>query len=192
MDPEALWEGWFFDFDEAKKQALKSHKPILLQFHRDKCSGCKKLYATTYPDSDVREELFQWFVPLRLDILQSRAVRSALNAVWTPSFYFLDYKSRLLYSVAGYLNAEDFRIVLRLGLASYLIPRGQYRRAEDILEEGLELFPDNPRSPALLFHVGMVHYLSSWDNQKFRADMSLLRRRYPNSAEARMWPWMDE
>ena len=109
-----------------------------------------------------------------------------------PPYYFLDYKGKLADFFAGYLNPEDFRIVLRLGLASYLIPRGKYREAERLLEEGLDQFSDNPRSPALLFKLGMAHYLSTWDNQKFKADMSLLRRRYPNSPEARMWPWMEE
>ena len=83
-------ERWFTDFDRAAEESKKSRKPILLQFHRDRCSGCRKLYAVTYPDPDVNRELFQWFIPIRLDILKDRKIRVQYSAVWTPSFYFLE------------------------------------------------------------------------------------------------------
>ena len=70
---------WFTEYDAAMAAAKETHKPILLQFHRDKCAGCKKLYALTYPDAEVAAELYDWFVPLRLDILQNREIRVALR-----------------------------------------------------------------------------------------------------------------
>ena len=70
---------WFTEYDAAVAAAKETHKPILLQFHRDKCAGCKKLYALTYPDTEVAAELYDWFVPLRLDILQNREIPRALR-----------------------------------------------------------------------------------------------------------------
>lgn len=188
---KAFWDQWQFDFEAAKQLAQKSKKPILLQFHRDPCAGCKKLYAETYPDTLVQKELFSWFVPLRLDILKDRRIRAQYSAVWTPSFYLLDYKGKPYFSMAGFLNAEDFRVVLRLALSEYLIPKGKYDEAKTHLQEGLNLFPDNPRAAALLFRIGMIEYLQTWDNKKFRAIMTQIKERYPHSAEARQWPWME-
>jgi len=55
---------WFLDFEKAKAESKKTRKPILLQFHRDNCSGCRTLYSLTYQDAEVASELFNWFVPL--------------------------------------------------------------------------------------------------------------------------------
>ncbi len=112
--------------------------------------------------------------------------------MWTPSFYFLDYRGKLLYSLPGYLPPEDFRIVMRLGLAAYQIPRGKYDEAITILTDGLEKFASHPRSATLLFWRGMAQYLKSYDSQEFREAMSAIRDSYPNSPEARMWPWEEQ
>jgi len=185
-------DGWFTNFESATEASKKSRKPILLQFHRDQCSGCRKLYAVTYPDAEVSRELFEWFVPLRLDILKDRQIRVQYSAVWTPSFYFTDYRGKLMFNIPGYLPPDDFRIIMRLGLAAIYIPRGKYQEAIAILNDGLEKFPDNPRASSLMFYRGMARYLKTWDNKQFKAEMTALREAYPESPEARMWPWMEE
>jgi thioredoxin-related protein len=188
---EVDWEKWFFNFEAASQESKKSRRPILLQFHRVQCSGCRKMYAVTYPDPEVSAELYQWFVPLRLDILKEHHIRSSYSAVWTPSFYFLDYRGKLLHSLPGYLPPEDFRIVMRLGLAAYHIPRGKYSEAIEILTDGLEQFSTNPRAATLRFWRGMANYLKTYDSQQFREEMLEIQETYPNSPEARMWPWED-
>ncbi len=188
---ETDWNGWFFNLEEAQQEAMKQRKPILLQFHRDPCSGCQKTYAVTYPDPGVHRELHAWFVPLRLDILKDRRERSQFSAVWTPSFYVLDYKGKVFFSLPGFLEPEDFRVILRLGLAEYLIPRGKYAEAKNLLEDGLDRFPDNPRASLLLLRLGMIAYLTTWDNKVFKSYMKRIREEYPHSAEARQWPWLE-
>lgn len=150
---------WLFDLNTAMDTARQQRKWILLQFHRDECAGCKKLYATTYADEDVRRELFEWFIPLRQDIIKNRAVRSQFSAYWTPSFFFINTRGNTLYSFNGYLNVEDFRVLLRLGKAALEIPRGKYYHVIDLMDDGLEKFPSNPRAAAMLFTRGMAEYL---------------------------------
>ena len=144
---EVDWSRWSTQYDAAVAAAKESHKPILLQFHRDKCAGCKKLYALTYPDAEVAAELHDWFVPLRLNILQNREIRARYAAVWTPSFYVLDWSGKLHFHLDGYLGPEDFRIILRLGKAAVDTTRGRYEAAMALMEDGLSRFPDNPRGP---------------------------------------------
>ena len=185
-------QNWFFNYDEAIEESKRTRKPVMIQFERERCSGCKKLYAVTYPDKNVTKELFEWFIPLRLDILKDRELRRNYSAVWTPSFYFIDFKGKLFFSFAGYLLPEDFRIILRMGLASVYIPKGKYAETIQMLEEAIDLFPNNPRTPSLMLKLGMARYLRTWDNKNFRADMDEIRKKFPNSAEARMWAWEDE
>ena len=185
------WDKWFFDLEKAKDEAKLAHKPIMIQFHRTSCSGCKRLYSLTYPNEDVSRELYDWFIPVRLDILKEHRIRSNYSAVWTPSFYWIDYKGKLYFFFPGYLNPEDFRIMMRLGLASWLIPHGKYNEAIDILNNGLKLFPNNVIASKLMFYRSMAKYLKTWDNKLFKDEISKIRENYPDSLEARMWPWED-
>jgi hypothetical protein len=183
---------WFSDMDAALGQARQEGKGILLQFHRDECAGCKKMYASTYPDAEVQKELFTWFVPVRMDIIKDRAVRSQFSAYWTPSFYFLNTRGNVQYQQNGYLNPEDFRVLLRLGKAALDMPRGKYYDVIDLMDNGLELFPDNPRAATMLFTRGMAEYLLGKEKSAFRGAMTEIIEQYPNSQEARMWPWLDQ
>ena len=54
----------------------------------DNCGGCKKLEATTYKDQKVIEEMNEWFVLLKLDLIKDREVRKMLGAYWTPAMLF--------------------------------------------------------------------------------------------------------
>ncbi len=182
---------WLNDLERAKKESMHRRKAILLQFHRDKCSGCKKLYALTYPDSEVAEEIQENFIPLRLDILANRTIRSRLSAIWTPSFYILDYREKLYYSFDGYLNVEDFLVFLLIARSKYLLPHGKYNEVIELIKENSARFETNPRAAELLFLQGQAEYLRNWDNKTFSATMDKIVRKYPLSLQARMYPWMD-
>ena len=62
MNPDLTW---YDDVESAIKFARTDGKGVLLQFHRDGCAGCKKMYELTYQDPGVQKELFEWFVPVR-------------------------------------------------------------------------------------------------------------------------------
>ena len=183
--------GWYYELEPALETARSQGKAVLIQFHRDECAGCKKMYASTYPDPDVQRELFEWFVPVRQDILKNREIRSRFSAYWTPSFYFLDTHGKMLMPFNGYLGVEDFRVLLRLGKAAVDLPRGRYLQVIDLMDDGLKLYPNNPRAAALLFTRGMAEYLLGREKSSFRGTMTEILEQYPDSPEARMWPWMD-
>ncbi len=183
---------WESDFEAALKQAQQQRKPLLLQFEREGCVGCQKLYATTYRDEKVVEEIQRWFIPVQQNLRQHRTVRARYSAVWTPSFYFIDYLGKVHWAVSGYLNGEDFRLTLRLGLAHNLIPRGKYTEALEVLHEGISMYPENPLNATLLYWKILTEYLINWDQDAMRKSFLELQQRYPHSLEARMFPWEDE
>lgn len=183
---------WSGDIAAALEGARRSGRGVALQFHRDGCAGCRKMYAHTYPDPDVQRELFTWFVPVRMDILKDRPIRSRYSAYWTPSFYFLDSRGNVQYHQDGYFSAEDFRVLLRLAKAALDIPRGKYLEVIDLMDDGLDKFPANPKAATMLFTRGMAEYLLGKEASAFRGAMTEILREYPNSQEARMWPWPDQ
>lgn len=187
-----LSEGWIDDEALAQDLAQKQGKGILLQFQREGCAGCKKMDINTFPDPDVTRELMEWFIPVGLDITNNRGIRATYAAYWTPSFYFLDHHGKMLHTINGYLGVEDFRIVMRLGKAALDIPRGKYLNVINLMDNGLELFPTNPRAASMLFTRGMAEYLLGKEKHAFRGAMKEIITEYPNSPEARMWPWSDQ
>jgi hypothetical protein len=97
----------------------------------------------------------------------------------------------MLYQLNGYLGVEDLRIVMRLGKAALDMPRGKYVQVIDLMDDGLDQFPNNPRSASLLFTRGMAEYLLGKEKHAFRGAMTEILTEYPNSPEARMWPWSE-
>jgi hypothetical protein len=182
---------WFADLEPAFDLARTQGKAVLIEFQREECAGCMKMLAKTFADPDVQRELFQWFVPVRQDIQKNREVRSRFSAYWTPSFYFLDYHGKVQYQFNGYQGVEDFRVLLRLGKTAVELPRGRYLQVIDLMDDGLKLFPDNPRAAAMLLNRGIAEYLLGKEKSSFRGAMREIVEAYPESLEARMWPWMD-
>ncbi len=180
---------WLTNFALAKEESLKTHKSILLQFEMDGCGGCKKLYAETYTDPKVVEEMSGWFVLLKLDLIKDREIRRELAAYWTPSFYFLDHTGKSFYNFNGYLPADEFRIILKLGFAETMMPKGKYAEAIEVMSKGIDQFKDNPLLPKLLTQIGIANYIKSKDKNTFMKTMKEIQQNYPDSLEARMYFW---
>ena len=159
---------WLTNINEAKEESLHLRKPILLQFEMEGCGGCKKLYNKTYPDASVIKEMTEKFVLLKLDLIKDRVIRKELSAYWTPSFYFLDYKGKSYFNFNGYLPPEEFRIILRLGYAETLIPKGGYADAIEFMQKDIEQLGNrNPLMPKLLSQIGIADYIKTKDKNSF-------------------------
>lgn len=181
---------WLTDFEKAKEESSASHIPILLQFEMPGCGGCKKLYEETYTDEKTAAEMTENFVLLKLDLIKEREVRRQLSAYWTPSFYFLDHTGKPYFSFNGYLPAEEFRVLIRLGYAEIFIPKGKYDEAIKFLSNGAEGFNEsNPLLPRLLALRGIADYIRTKDKTAFMKVMKDIQTKYPASLEAKMYFW---
>ncbi len=181
---------WLTNFEQAKEESTKSHKPILLQFEMEGCGGCRKLYDHTYPDPKVQSEMNEWFVLLKLDLIKDRKIRKELAAYWTPSFYFLDHNGKPYYHFNSYLPPDDLRIIFRLGLSEILMPRGRYDEIIKIIDKDIEqLAAADSLLSRLLVQRGIAQYIKTKNNPAFRKTMKEIQQRYPKSLEARMYFW---
>jgi thioredoxin-related protein len=180
---------WLDNFDAAKEAARKSRKPILLQFDVEGCGGCKKLYETTYADAKTAEELSEFFVLLRLDIIAHRDVRRLYGAYWTPSFYFLDYNGKSYFDCKGYFPPQEFRILLRAGFAETAVPKGRFKEALDFIERDFDELSASNLAPKIIVLKGMIEFLQTRDDEKFRELMKSIKKKYPESIEAKQYFW---
>ncbi|MDZ7763720.1 MAG: thioredoxin family protein [Melioribacteraceae bacterium] len=180
---------WLTDFEQAKEESQKTRKPILLQFEMDGCGGCKKLYEETYPDPKVEEEMQEWFVLLKLDLKKNREIRRELSGYWTPSFYFLDHNGKSYYNFNGYLPPDEFRLMIRIGFAESMIPKGKYDDVIKVIEKDLSGFEKSALLPKVLVQKGIAEYIKSKDNKTFRQTMKEIQNKFPDSLEAKMYFW---
>jgi len=180
---------WLTNLEQAKEEAAKSRKQILLQFEMDSCGGCKKLEATTYKDQKVIDEMNEWFVPLKLDLIKDREVRKSLGAYWTPVIYFLDQNGNSYYHFNGYLPADEFRAMMRLGITETIMPRGRYDDIIKIIEKDLDELAGTSFYPKLLVAAETARYIKIKDNSQLRKTLKEIQNKHPESTEAKMYFW---
>jgi thioredoxin-related protein len=180
---------WLSNIEQAKEEAAKSRKLILLQFEMDGCGGCKKLEATTYKDQKVIDEMNEWFGPLKLDLIKDREIRKILGAYWTPSIYFLDQNGNSYYHFNGYLPATEFRAMLRLGIAETIMPRGRYDDIIKIIEKDLDELARTSFYPKLLVARETARHIKIKDNSQLKKSLKEIQQKFPESLEARMYFW---
>lgn len=180
---------WLNNFELAKEEAAKLKKLILLQFEMDNCGGCKKMEATTYKDQKVIYELNEFFVLLKLDLLKDREIRKSLGAYWTPAFYFLDQNGNSYYHFNGYLPANEFRAMLRLGISETIMPRGRYDDIINIINKDLDELKNTSFYPELLVATETARYIKIKDNSQLRRTLKELQTTHPHSTGAKMYFW---
>jgi len=180
---------WLTNFEQAKDEAAKSKKVILLQFEMENCGGCKKLYNSTYPDAKVEKEIDEWFIPLKLDIIKDREVRRAFRAYWTPAIYFVDSNGNSFYHFNGFLPPKEFRIIMRLGLTETIMPRGRYDDIISIIDQDIDDFKDSLSLPKLLIQRELARYIKTKDNSVLKQTLKDIQKDYPETLEAKMNYW---
>ncbi|MFZ5947143.1 MAG: thioredoxin fold domain-containing protein [Stygiobacter sp.] len=153
------------------------------------CCGCKKMNATTYKDQKVIDEMNEWFILLKLDLIKDREVRKMLGAYWTPAFYFLDNNGNSFYHFNGYLPAEEFRAMLRLGIAETIMPRGRYDDIIKIIDKNIDELSGTSLYPRLLITRETARYIKIKDNSQLRKTLKEIQRTLPHSTEAKMYFW---
>lgn len=180
---------WLKILEQAKEEAAKTKKLILLQFEMDGCGGCKKLEAATYKEQKVIDEINEWFVPLKLDLIKDREVRKSLGAYWTPAIYFLDQNGNSYYHFNGYLPADEFRAMIRLGIAETIMPRGKYDDIIKIIDKDLDELSLSSFYPKLLVARETARYIKIKDNSQLRKTLKEIQNTHPQSTEAKMYFW---
>ena len=180
---------WLTNLETAKEEAAKSKKIILLQFEMDGCGGCKKLNVTTYKDQKVIDKMNEWFVLLKQDLIKDREVRKVLGAYWTPAIYFLDQNGNSYYHFNGYLPADEFRAMLKLGIADTIMPRGRYDDIIKIIDKDLNELENTSFYPKLLVARETARYIKTKDNSQLKKSLKEIQQKFPKSVEAKMYFW---
>lgn len=108
-----LWEK---TFERAQAEAVKTRKPIMVDFYTDWCSACKMMDAEAYTDASV-VRASQKFVAVKVNAEQRTdlAMRYKVNSY--PTILWIDADGKVLNTSEGYggieMLAKDMAIALQ-------------------------------------------------------------------------------
>ncbi len=98
---------WNSSFAEAKAKAQKEDKIIYVVITSETCRWCRKLEATTLEDKVVIKNLNKKYAAVALTRGKDK-YPPCLKAPMVPMTYFLAPDGRVIYSVPGYWQREDY------------------------------------------------------------------------------------
>lgn len=118
----SAWSGrveWI-DYDQGKKKAKVTNKPIFLNFYAKWCGYCRKMENETFSDRTVANVLQDSFVPIRVNSDRQPRISASFGVRGLPYFWFLTAKSEKIAALPGYIPKDMFLKYLRyIGSASY-------------------------------------------------------------------------
>ncbi len=96
---------WSKTFEEAQAEAVKSHKPLMVDFYTDWCSACKMLDRDGYTNADVIQQS-QKFVMVKVDAEKRQDLALRFNVTGYPTLLWLDADGKVLNTSPGYGGVE--------------------------------------------------------------------------------------
>jgi len=110
---------WNSGYDQALVKAKKENKPLMVLITREDCGWCRKLEATTLKDNAIVSRINSSFEAVNVTKEKSIYPKS-LTAKMVPMSYFIDPRNgKVISSIPGYWEAEDYNSVLDEALRKY-------------------------------------------------------------------------
>ena len=121
-------------YQEAIDMSRRTGRRVLLFFHADWCTWCKKMESETLSDSRVRQALTQYIV-YKVDTTRERAIGRKYLVAGIPAYCITDASERASQRGNGFKSPEEFLAWLN----------GQQRPNRPIIPDNRR--PDNRPNP---------------------------------------------
>jgi thioredoxin-related protein len=98
---------WQKDISAAFEKAKKEHKLVMVFVEGESCRWCKKMKHRTLSDESVDKRL-QDYVAVKVFRENKENITDLPEIQGVPSIFFMTAQKKILESVIGYYNVEDF------------------------------------------------------------------------------------
>lgn len=106
-----LWGVEFHTYKEALLLQKQTGKIIMIDVVRTECHYCQKMDIVVFQDKKMSSYLKKNFIPVRIN-LDTDKLLQGMHVDFTPTFYFIDKKGKIVKRVIGSWNLEDFKFIL--------------------------------------------------------------------------------
>ncbi len=97
------------ELKDALIEAKKTHKPLMVYVKSDSCAYCKKMQTKTLSDKSVKKNM-EGFIFVKTDKSSEDAKKYLPKTRYTPTTYFISPKFKVVNTVKGFLNKDDFNL----------------------------------------------------------------------------------
>lgn len=98
---------WQKDIPTARELAKKENKTLMVFVEGENCRWCKKMKHRILADESVEKRL-ESYVCVKVFRENKEAVKDLPQIEGVPTIFFMTAEKKILESVVGYFNVEDF------------------------------------------------------------------------------------
>jgi thioredoxin-related protein len=98
---------WQKDIPAALQLAQKEHKLVMVFVEGETCRWCKKMKHRTLSDEGVDKRL-QAYIAVKVFRENKEDIKDLPEIQGVPTIFFMTAEKKILESVVGYFNVEDF------------------------------------------------------------------------------------
>ena len=109
---------WHESFEAAVRAAVKSKKPVLVDFYTEWCGYCGQMDDEVFPQPEI-VKLSTKFECVKVDAEKRKDLKDKYGVSGFPSYVFVDSKGKDFYRTGGYAPAPVFGVRLRWALDAY-------------------------------------------------------------------------
>jgi tetratricopeptide (TPR) repeat protein len=142
-----------------------------------------------YSNAAVANFITDHFVPVRVHVRDQKddyeRLGGRFGVHWTPTVLTLDQTGAERNRMEGFLPADEFLALLKLGLARAAFERGDLEEAERWYREVVEEHPGTEAAAQAMYWEGAARYKATGEGTALSATASRLAKAYPDSPWAR-------
>ena len=177
---------WRGSLEEARDEAHRDGKLVLIYLWHHECGGSKTMEAETYPDSAIQGYIEEHLVPVRFNVLEQPEVAKRVDSGWTPTLIVEDAESREHRRSEGYLGPKRFVGEVSLARLKNAVDHRDLEIATDRSIEALERTGGDPaREPEALYWSAVAAYQVSGDREDLTEGWNRLLDEHPQSEWAK-------
>jgi len=98
----------WFSYEEGLKLQAENGKVIMIDVVRSECHFCNEMEADVFYNKEMIKWLNKRFIPVKVNLDKDKMPLD-ISISFTPSFFFIDKNQKILKSVPGAWNIEDFK-----------------------------------------------------------------------------------
>jgi tetratricopeptide (TPR) repeat protein len=142
---------WRNDYGPARKEAVETGRPMMLDFTTENCFWCKQLELRTFLDPEVVALLNNRCIPVKIDAGRFPQLVEALHIHSFPTLVYATPEGKILGYQEGFLESGPFKEHLNRTIAAVAAPDWMTRDYQDALQASETA--DFPRALSLLKNV---------------------------------------